>query len=99
VRPLAERLAGDSGAFAETPVRCRLLEPVANEGTRTFFLPCRLLRDAHSELQARPAGFAGSHDVAGMAHANALLVLEPGASLQRGSPSVAYPLPWSWPVE
>jgi len=99
VRPLAERLAGDAEAFAETPWPCEVTTPVANDGPRTALHPCRLEHTGEGRLLASPTGFAGSHDVFGMARANGLLVIEPHRRLAPREAAAVYPLPWVWPLQ
>jgi molybdopterin molybdotransferase len=93
VRPLAEVLAGDSGAFDEQPLTATLHAPARNKSRHTALLPAVLSRD-ESALRAEIVPWKGSHDVTAAAPANAVVRLEPGADLDAGANVSCYQLPW-----
>jgi molybdopterin molybdotransferase len=94
-RPLAEALAGDRAAFAETPIPAAIAAAVRNRSGRTLLRPA-VLAPAADRLAVTVASWHGSHDVAASSGANALARLEAGAELLAGAVVPCYPLPWKW---
>jgi molybdopterin biosynthesis enzyme len=94
-RPLAEALAGDAVAFAESPVRATLARPARNRGDRTQLRPARF-ESPGGVPAVRVLPWKGSHDILAAAPADALVRLAPGAECAAGDPVDVFPLPWRW---
>lgn len=94
VRPLIEALAGEGGAFGEQPLVATLSGPAVNPGDRTQLRPA-VLEAAWGGLGVRVLPWHGSHDVATVSYANALVRIEAGAELAAGDAASVFPLPWT----
>jgi molybdopterin molybdotransferase len=93
VLPLAERLAGDGTAFAESPWTAVLGGPARNSAPHVA-LRAAVLRREEGTLRADIIPWQGSHDLVAAAAANALVRLEPGVNLRAGASVSCYPLDW-----
>ncbi len=91
VRPLGEALAGNPAAFQDATVPAALTAPSSNRGDRTVLAPARLVRRA-DRWSATVLDWKGSHDLLALVQANALAVLEVGATLDAGDTVDCYPI-------
>jgi len=89
--PAAAALAGDEGAFRETPVEAQLTRAADAPRSRTELRPARL-RDGLGGPSVEIVPWHGSHDVAAAAQADALARFEPECEYAEGSTVVCYPL-------
>lgn len=83
-RPIAERLAGLSRTFGLQTTPARLGDKVENRGGRMMLGPALLaLKD--DERVVTPMRWKGSHDIAALARANALVVVAGDTTLERNA--------------